>query len=674
MSDLMSAGGSFGMVVLGLGGIGLLVTLALAGLAFAKRRVPLTLLVLFPILTCIVGAVGAWLSANGTLGAIAAQDPDSIVAFTADGLYDALAADYLSRWVGAFLFGAGAWVGGLGAFFAGPEGRMTPVAAAAAALSTLMGAIVVGAYSAWFGIAGGTVLVALILFSGLGVTLASTKRALYEHAQRVAGMRFASAMCMLLAVSYGGRALLMGNRMETFGPTGVATTAETLLQAIGVWSDVAAPVVTLAWIGFAFALLVAFAGFYYELGEVVERFTLVDVGLSLVLVASLGTVRIISDWSVDTVAAVTTNAPAAAVYDEMGGDLMTALISIDKNIVGVHPASGGFGDVLKYKDGAWTRTQQWHGAGWHDDETPLDQVQQFSSLRPLLVIGGGEEAQGLPELLEKVGGSALLLLRAEEVKSDVVVPPELAYLQVTYLPLELATERDLKAEAWSAAGAKELNWGPTTWYGEGMDEEPIAYMAAMFEATGATGVQALAGERSRIKGVVSTCLPAIMQKAGEGKAQRNDKWCKLGAGEVEEVRKEAMEAWEAPVPERFRARFGKVSELAAAGIGEAFALDRITREFGAVDYCLGQAIDEGEELAGPMQLVLTFTRKGAVYADFHERSRNMNETAMRCVRDRLKGVQFEVDEEAWPEPQEPAEGEEPKPVEPQVVDLLLDIG
>jgi len=674
MSDLMSAGGAFSTMVLGLALVGLLVAVLLAGAAFMKRRVPLTLLVIFPVATCAVGAIGALMSADQTLATVGSVDANAIVGTAQVGFQDALSSDWFSRWVGAFLFGVGTWAAAVGAFFAGPESRATPFAAGSAAVLTVVAALTVAGYSAYFGLTGGTLMIALFLFAGFGVAFASVKRAMYEHAHRVAGMRFAAAMCMVLAISYGGRALVMGNRITTFGPDGIATQAGTLIEAIGMWTNIAAPVATLGWIAFGFAILIAIAGFYYELGEVVERFTLIDVFLTLVLVSSLGAVRVLAGGSVETLRSISINAPAGDLVEEMGGDLAAAIVQIDGNSVPVRPSNGGFGDVLVYEDEAWTRTQRWNGAGWDDDETPLDSVQQFSAVRPLLVVSGGSEAAMLDELVQRVGGEALLLMRAEEVKANVDVPPELAYLQVTYLPLTLSGERDLAAELWQVAGKREVNWGATTWYGDGMDEEALEYMAAAYEDTQAPGVHAVLSERSRVKGLANVCLVATSSPPeGDAAPALNERFCKMGAGDVEEVRAAAMEVWDKPEPEHFQARYGRASDVAAAGIGRRFIVDRLAHEMGGVDYCLGQAIDEGEELAGEMHLVLNFTRKGSVYPNFHEKSKNVNEAALKCLRDRIKEIDFPVDEERWPPMPDPEEGEEPEVREPQTMDFIMDI-
>lgn len=207
MTDLMNVGGGLGTAIFGLGAVGLLVMLGLGGLALMKRRVPLAALVLVPVLVCAVGSLGAWFSASGSLGTISNTDPTQIVATASQGAYDAIQVDWLSRWVAAFLFGVGAWAAGLGAFMAGPWARFTPMAAIGSAILTLAGAGVIGAYGNQFGIEN-TPLIALLLFSGFGVAFSSLRRALYEDSHRVAAMRFASAMCMLLAISYGSRAVV----------------------------------------------------------------------------------------------------------------------------------------------------------------------------------------------------------------------------------------------------------------------------------------------------------------------------------------------------------------------------------------------------------------------------------------------------------------------------------
>ncbi len=675
MSDIMSAGGSFSVVVLGLGALGAVVILALAGMAFAKRRVPLTFLVALPICTAAIGAVGAWMNAGTTLASLGALEPSMIPNAASIGLFDALAADWFSRWVAAYLFAAGAWAAALGAFFAGPESRMTPIASGLAALLTVMcaGVLVLFAFTKGLAFSSIMPLVTLVLISGFAVVVAALKRAVFEQAERVAGMRFASGICMLLAVIYGGRALAMGSRMDAFGPGGLASEADDLMGAITMWFDVVSPLSSIGWVAFAFAFLIALAGFYNELGEVVSRFTLVDVTLTLGLVTMLAVVRVVGDFRVDDLTEVSTNHPAAVMFAELGSDLPAALVSVEEEVKGVMVNPGGFGDVFVFEDSEWRRKFQWNGGGWDVDDSTLDTVQP-SAIRPLLVIGSGEEAVDLPKLIEGMGGEVLMLMRAHEVKSVVDIPPQLAYLQVTFLPLTLSGDAvDLATELWAPAGSREVNWGVTSWYGDEADEEPVAYYDAVFAETSAPGIHVGIHERARVKGIVGTCLPAILT-ASESDVELNDKWCRLLESETEDIRDQAMEVWELPETENFKSSWGRATDIVGGDdvIGQDRIVQRLSHELGAVDYCLTNARDEGEEIGGRMDLELRFNRKGKVSTMLGERSKYESSVAVKCVKDRVKDVLFVLEEDVWPERPEPEEGEDPLPPEdPETITLTL---
>lgn len=680
MTEIAGVATGQSTVVMALGGAGILLAAVLAFMAFSKKRVPLFLLLLAPVLTCAVGAYDAWNVAGNAIASLASTDADQVVTAASSGMYEALAADRYSRWVAAFLFACGAWAAGVGAFRAGPDTVRTLGAAVWVVVLTAAGAGAILSFGSQFGIYGATTIVALLVFGALGVLIGSFKRAVYEDADRVAGMRFASAVCLILSISYGGRALVMGNRMETFGPDGAVTQAHSLLDAIGMWNEVAVPVVSLAWMAYAFAVFIGFAAFYKELGEVVARKTLVDVVASLLLVGTLTGARVVEESRIDQLAAISTNEAARVVFADIGGDLATSLVAVDDGTLSAHPVDGGFGDVLAYikvrdpetgaaiGDPVWQRVFRWTGEDWEPDATPLDQVQFNSGLRPLIAVGSGEDALVITDIIEKAGGEGLLLLRAEEVKATVEIPPELEYLQVTFLPLTLASERDLSAELWRAAESRRVNWGPTTWFGEQEDDEPLAYHEAVYADTEAPGVHVLVGEKSRVKGLVASCLPAVSRLAEDGRIQPGDGWCHLTVADEDEVRREAMEAWEPPTPEHFTASFGRAPTMVSKAIGGDFAVDRLVREFAAVDYCLSDAVDEGEEIDGQMRLNVTFTRKGAVSVDIHERSRNQNEFVYRCFRNRFKAVKFAIDEEQWPAPAEDA-----PEIDPQTLELTLNL-
>ena len=167
--------------------------------------------------------------------------------------------------------------------------------------------------------------------------------------------------------------------------------------------------------------------------------------------------------------------------------------------------------IAKIETG-WIRRFSRGVIGWDEDDSLLADV-EVTGL-PLLAIGAGADALPLIEILEKTPmRKGLLLMRAAEVKADVDVPADLAQRQVTFLPVELASEeRDLKTELWTVAGEKNLNWGPIVWFGDNMDEEPMVYSPTVFEDTQAAGLHVLINDKSRVKGVMSSCLPVRVHR------------------------------------------------------------------------------------------------------------------------------------------------------------------
>ncbi|MEN0068052.1 MAG: hypothetical protein AAGA48_38335 [Myxococcota bacterium] len=702
MSDLSNDG--INVVFLGLGGLGLLVVLALGGVAATKRRIPLSAFALVPLLVAGAGALASFYYANTALNVIGAAAPDEIVSRALDGLMQAQDADADSRWVTALLFGFAAWAAGLGAFMAGPHARLTPWATIWSVVLTLAGCSLVTYLSGEWGLSNGLWLVGLLGFSGFGVAFAALRRAEYEEAHRVAGMRFTSAMCMLLGMSYASRAATEDVEIAMFGPEGLATNAGSLAEAMGLFMDVTQPSLIIAWTALGFALAVAFAGFYYELSDVVERFTLFDVAVLLVFLGVLGSVRGFEDWQVSKLAAIAHSAPATEVFAEIGPDLPDALLEIDEQIVGVHPVEGGFGDVVMWRSETvplpagsppdaepekrtlWRRMHKWTGSGWEADGTALDEVSQLSPLRPLIVIASGESAADLPGIIEKAGGKALLLLRAEEegralqevqrargLETKPEVPVELDFFQVTFLPVELvpASDRKLDREAWSIAGQRPINNGVVAWFGSEEDAKPVRYADAVFAETEATGLHVTLSENTRVKDLPFNCLPTLMSVNEEGTLEPSGKWCRFTTDHPQDLRMEALEVTELKAPESFNARLGAVPAVVAQAVGGAdYIRKRISHDFPAIDYCMSDMVAEGEEIAGTMNTTLTFSRRGSVKVDIDEKSPNQNGRVLRCLRDRFSMIAFKVDEEQWPKTEVP-EGEEPPP--PPSMGLVLDI-
>src|SRR5690606_29426923 len=143
-----------------------------------------------------------------------------------------------------------------------------------------------------------------------------------------------------------------------------------------------------------------------------------------------------------------------------------------------------------------------------------------------------DDASLVLQALDKTAdGKALLLLRANDIKGD--VPEELAHMRVTFLQREKGAQRDLEKELWTVAGAREYNWGPTSWYGEKQDAEPIAYAAAVATDTEATNLHVLIDQKSRVKDIVNSCLPWVMERDGDG-AKLSENGCYLWGDAIED--------------------------------------------------------------------------------------------------------------------------------------------
>jgi hypothetical protein len=277
-------------------------------------------------------------------------------------------------------------------------------------------------------------------------------------------------------------------------------------------------------------------------------------------------------------------------------------------------------------------------------------------------------------MVERAGGKALLLLRGEEVKADILIPEELVYLQVTFLPIELSTDMDLKTELWAKGGFREVNWGPTTWYGDTDAEDPVTYLDAVFADTQATGLQLVLGEKGRVKDVVAGCLAATMSIDENNKPVANDRWCRISLAVEDEVRTAAMSVWDVPNPDHVKMSFAAPTEAIDSMLGAAKISDRLSRELGAIDYCLVIARDEGEMVDGRMTLVVEFERDGKIGVELDEKSKNTNFMVFRCVKDRFKKVEFEFDDANWPVQPEPEDDEEEvEPLPPETVIVTLDV-
>lgn len=709
MSEFMEAGPA-AMAVLGLGGLGALVALAMAGLAFTKRRVPLAAFVAVPILVCIVGALGAWSSAGSVFTALESAEGQALNTTALAGLWQSLTIDWGSRWVAAAVLTLCAWLAGVGSTIAvGPaeEAKLTPVAAGTSGFLAVLGAAGLSAYGASAGLAtGGYMLAAVVAVGGLGVAFSSARRSLYEHAQRVAGMRFASAASYVLGVAYASRAVAMGAQIEMFGPNGKANTAE-LVDAVGMWSQVADPVWTVSWAALAIAVLVAFLAIYNELGDIVQRFTLVDLWATFVLIGALATVRVVQESRTNSLEEVGTHQPAREIFDSFGVDLPSAVLQVDKKNFDGTPSEGGYGDVIVYKDYAvgsddkgnpinkreWRRVRAWNGSSWSYDSSPLDceghtncSPPTINTQRPpLLAIPKGEPASYLLDVAKTLPGKKfLLLMRRNELEEEMAIPYQLAHKQLGYLPVEVEKDIDLEKEVWVDAGYKQIFWGPTHWFGDDEDADALVYSNTVFGDTEAPGVHVLVSEKARVEGVAGSCL-TVQNDFEMGKATPNQRWCSITTGEIQEWREKAREVWEVPEPETLRTRIKvELPEGELEGDAEvdpepfriAFAY-----ESGAVADCQRKAhekaLDEYDpddpesemaETSGRMEFEVVVNDRGrinGIYVDT-EKSRFDNRDISSCAAQRFRKLEFEELPKRPPLTEEEKEEGKQKPEPPKV--------
>jgi hypothetical protein len=700
MSDVFTHAGPLGYLVLLGALVGVAAAAGMAGLAFTRRRVPLALIVLIPYLLLAVGALGAWISTGSVLGEVASAEPNRIPVVAMAGAWNAMTVDWLARWAAAFVLVAGTWAAAVGsAMMAGDEGRFTPVAAGGAAVVTVVGAGVLFGVAYNYGLGSGAYMLGfLILLGGLGVAAAATRRATDDEMFRVAGMRFAASMALLFAVWHGMRAVDIGNRIKAFDADGVVLNTPDILKAIELFSTTVDPGVTIGVVALVIALVIAFFGFFAEIGEVVIRYTVFDMFAVVALMVLVGVLRIAESTQFNRVYTVATNLPAVELYEEMGAALASSGLTRGEAVVAVRLADGGFGDLYAYepdltlelKPGEerpyhWVRVYQWNGRRWLEDGEKLDEISDHADRPPLFVVERSMPADLLFDALEKTGKKGLIMLRAAEVKPGTFVPPELARLQTTFLPLEIR-DRDLKADLWVIAGSPEVNYGPTLWYGDKDDSlDPVEYAGAALTSTQASGIHALIAGR-KVGDIVNTCLPFLVD-AGPSPdgvslstqlTMNSTRWCSVSKDDLATVRTEAAALWDLPAPTNVKMEIVPMGPVADA----AQVNDLVRRELGGLGYCAEKAVmaTPPEPLKGRMSLKLMLSKDGTVYDTVVDpTSKVQSPTISRCAAKRFRKLQFtllEASEQPAPAPAPKGRGRgrggPPEPPPPPHVLVHLD--
>lgn len=695
MSDVFTHAGPLGYLVL-LGTILGLVACGGAGaVAFTKRRVPLSALLLVPYALLAVGAFGAWVATTGVLGAVAEAEPNRIPVVAMGGAWNAMMVDWLARWCAAFVLVAATWAAAVGsAVVPGPETRFTPVAAGGAAAASAIGSLVIAvvAYRGGLG-ASAYMLVFVVLVGGLGVAAAATRRATDDEMWRVAGMRFAASIAMLMAVFHALRAVDIGNRITAFAADGALLNASDLTEAIRLFSATVDPGVTIGFVALFFAVIVAFFGFFAELGEVVVRYTVFDMFAVVALLVGIGLFRIIESIGFSSVYVVATNKPAVEMYQDLGAELAVSMISRGEGTQIVRMADGGYGDVYAFEFGEWVRKFRWNGRKWVEDSTKLADA-PASDRPPLIAVDRGMDADQFLPVLEKGGGQGFLMMRASEVKAGTFVPPEVARLQTTFLPIRTGTTRDLKTELWVVAGSPEVNYGPTTWFGEHFDSlDPYEYASSALSTTQAPAINVIVAGR-KVGDVVTSCLPYLLDgevgtpaAEGEGGSDAEGapaalppltmnatRFCALTTDEYETLRTEAAGVWELPHPENV-----SMSVTMQAPVADPAAVqDLVRRELGGIGYCGEAAVKAGEVLQGRMSLQLALSKDGHVYDTLvDEKSKLQSPAILSCAAKRFRKLEFAMTDAPPPPPPKPAKkgrgGRAAPPEAPAVPRVLVDL-
>ena len=657
--DVLATGGPVMYVVAGLGVLGLLVALGLTGMGISRKRIPLAIWLLIPLLGLSVGAIGAWMGAGSALSGLDAVSSLDLPMTAKQGYAQALLPDWLGRWVGATLMAVAAWGAGLGAALRSDEDTRTTLFSCFMAVVCSIGFSSGCAAYTWMNQLGtsGYALAALLAFGGFGVAVGSFRRHLHDHAFRIAGMRFASGLSLIFAMSWASKALVLGNNIELANQL-AQSSGSSYAAVLEAGVTVGADLYTLGWIAMFGAWAIAFFGFFAELGDVVQKGTLFDMGgVILLLLAALG-VRLVEQNSTGTLKAVGDLGPLANVVGEYGYDLTgVAAYDQDGNIVDARPMGGGFGDVVLYeKENGWTLNHSWNGSGWTtlDPPTKLSEAKLNTEKSVLLVAKGDVPVDALFEPLAMIAsGEALLLGRMDELSdSD---SAEVKAREGILFPIKATEGPNFAEELWIDGDTGWLFEGPVMWFGEGWDakklyqrERSAFTMPEPVEGAAAPnprkGLHIVAGQRTYVKKIFEQCAPVITAADENGKYVGNGLYCHISRVELAEDSEEtavsttitkALETFVPATPENVRVAFKVPKELDAE-----IAKTRIDPQLGAFSYC-GTTAGEGAEIKGRLQFKIYVGMNGKVDSIVTgEKSQVEAMPVIDCAKKRIRTLTF----------------------------------
>jgi len=666
--DVMTDGGPFMTVVAGLGGLGLLVALLLTGLGLSRKRIWLSVWLLIPLLGALTGAFGAWSGTGAGLDTLSTTPSDQLAIMAHTAYAHALLPDWFGRWLGAGVLVLSAWGAGLGAALRGDEDTQATWFSAFLALGTTVVFSVGAAVYAWHHQLGqpAFILAGLLLLGGIGVSIGATRRHVYDHAFRVAGMRFASGMLLVFAMSWAGRAVVLGARIDLAKELSI-TAGSAYAQVLEVGVAQGAHLAYLGWIALIGAWLIATAGFFAELGDVIQKITVLDMtGVVFLLVGGTG-VRMVEHSATDRLLQVSNLGPLGEYVDSLNYDLPASVMFDETGAVrDARVAESGFGDVVLIEEDTdgnvtITRTHTWGGRGWDYDPKPLADVELDTSKSVLIVANGDTLASELFPVLKKAGGKALLLGRGDSISEE--PSPELRAREGIVLPVSLEDMPDFANEIWFDGDKARVFDGPVEFYGAGFDaRKPYQRIVAAFAAPelaegvepppARTGLYLLVGERTRVRGVFDSCIPALTELK-DGAFVGNGRTCHVGQITVPEdaellpheiVIAKAMETFEMPKPENLRATYKVPRELDEKAV--TLLLDR---QLGAFSYC-GTLAEGDAPLTGRVVYDVAINGRGIVDSvitgDRHEVE---SEPVLECVRRRIRAEVYPAYEVVDPE-------------------------
>lgn len=659
--SVIAEGGTFMYAVLAMGGLGALFALVLTGLGITGRRVPLTAWLVVPVLALVAGALGSFLAAGSAISAVGAGEAAMLPSLARAGYATALLPDWLGRWSGAVGMMIAAWGAGLGAVAKSDDDTvLTAFPAVFSLLATVLFASLAGGYTIYMGLgAQAWAMVGLLAFGGVGVTIGALRRHAHDHAFRVAGMRFASGISLVFAMTWAGRAMLVDRSIvlsrELAGATG-ANYANILAND----AALTGAFTTLIWIGIVGAWAIATANFFAELGEVVQKTTLVDMAGVVALLFFAFVVRAVERTSTEALREIGDLGPLAQGIASYAYDLPAAGGLIGDKVTDARPLDGGFGDAItlverKAENGdpiyEWKRTAKWNGGGWDDDDTLLAEAALTADKPVLLIAKGGAPADKLIEGVQKVQGQALLLLRVNELQTEGATPEQLSR-QGTLLPVQVGGDIDFATTLWVDGDTNTLFAGPIAWFGHGDDTrklyDRIRYAIASSETR--KGLHVITSERTRISDVVNQCLPSVVVEK-DGMLVGNGSPCVFSNKLKDDVIAKAMESYVPPETPNLKYSLTLDKSLDAAVYTPLFQ-----REMGAISFCAQRLLETTPaekvtdpplppELEKPVDGKLMYEgnigykkKIDALYV--LDKSTLENETLRRCINRRMGGIAF----------------------------------